>query len=282
MRHAVINSITAKKLINKTGITAVIIPDTLNFNILPWVKDEYNRELLKDFNLNENDIFILQATRIVIRKGIELIPPIINRLNSGRFLGRLIGKRLYNGKLINKNSRFVFLLAGYAEEEAFSYLESLKKQMKIEEIPYCFLESKIAAERGVSLEGKQYSLFDTYPYADLISYPSQFEGWGNQFIEALFAKKPIIIFEYPVFKKDIQPKGYSYISLGDQVTKDPFTGLVTLNAEKIEEICNKITDTLLSPETVKELEQNYILARENNSHSYLGELMKWSMEHYEE
>lgn len=282
LRHAVINSLTAKKLLNKTGITSVVIPDTLNFDKSPWLKDEYNNDLIKDFGLNPNDIFILQATRIVIRKGIELIPPIISKLNSAEYLKRLVGKRLYNGKLINENSRFVFLLAGYAEGEAAGYLNYLQNQMKEEKIPYRFLESKIVAERSESNEGKKYSLFDTYPHADIVSYPSQFEGWGNQFLEALFAKKPVIVFEYPVFKEDIKSFGYNYISLGDQVDKDSDTGFVSLDEDKQKEICNLIINTLISSETVNKLEENYQIGMKNNSHTFLSKLMEGSMVHYEE
>jgi len=62
--------------------------------------------------------------------------------------------------------------------------------------------------RNISIKGGKglYLLsLDTYVFADIISYPSIFEGWGNQFIEAVFAKKPVIVFEYPVFKSDIKP-----------------------------------------------------------------------------
>lgn len=282
LRHAVINSISARKLINKKGITAVVIPDTLNFNLSPWVKDEYNRSFLEDFSLKEDDIFILQATRIVRRKGIELISPILKRLNEPVYLNRLVGRTIYNGKKITEKSRFVFLLAGYAEGEAFTYLEELKKLFIADEIPYCFLESQIASERNIENGIKKYSLFDTYPYSDLVSFPSQVEGWGNQFIEAVFARKPILVFEYPVFRKDIKNEGYKYISLGNIVEKDSNKSLIYLKPDKIDEICEDIIETLLSSDTEKGLNENYRIAEQNNSLNYLDKLMKWSMEHYEE
>jgi len=282
LRHAVINSIAARKLLMKTGITTDIIPDTFNFDIPQWEKDDYNRELITDFDLNEKDIFILQATRIVKRKGIEIIPPIIEKLNSQVYLNKLVGKTIYNGKKITSDSRFVFLLAGYAEEEAQDYLNSIKHQFDSNNIPYCFLNSQISAERKVIEGKKRYSLFDTYPYSDLISFPSQFEGWGNQFIEGVFAHKPILVFEYPVFKSDIKPCGYHYISLGDEVRINNQTGLVALDPNKISDICEEIVETLLSEKTIGKLDHNYKLAEKNNSQTYLSRLMKWSMEHYEE
>ncbi len=41
-------------------------------------------------------------------------------------------------------------------------------------------------------------------------------GFGNAFVEAVFAKKPIAVFEYPVFKADIKKEGYKTISFGDK------------------------------------------------------------------
>jgi glycosyltransferase involved in cell wall biosynthesis len=281
LNHAVINSISAKKLLNKTGITAAIIPDTFDFTMSPWVKDDYNKYLISDFNLNENDIFILQATRIVKRKGIELIPPIIQRLNSPEYLNQLNGQKLYNGKIVTEQSRFVLLLAGYAEDEATIYLNLLKNQMIKLKIPHCFMKDRIAAERKIHNSVKFYSLFDTYPYSDLISFPSQFEGWGNQFLEAVFAKKPVMIFEYPVFKKDIKPFGYHFISMGDKILSYD-DDLIHLSDEKIELVCNEIIRTLKSNRTNEKLEYNYKLAEKNNSQTYLSRLMKWSMDHYED
>lgn len=34
-----------------------------------------------------------------------------------------------------------------------------------------------------------------------MTYPSLREGWGNQFIEAVFAKLPVVLLEYPVWAK---------------------------------------------------------------------------------
>ena len=49
------------------------------------------------------------------------------------------------------------------------------------------------------------------------------EGWGNQFLEAVKARLPIITFEYEVFRKDIGPKGFKVISLGNEYNKDEET-----------------------------------------------------------
>jgi len=280
MRHAVINSLAARSLLTRCGIDGMIFPDTLDFSVEQWKKDEYNHHILKDFDLREEDILILQATRIVRRKGIELIPPLIKKLNSPAMLNQLVGRKLYNGKTVTEQSRFVFLLAGYAEQEAEPYRQDLEELMNAEGVPYRFLRSRIAVERSMRGNKRVYSLFDTYPYADLVSYPSIYEGWGNQFIEAVFAHKPVIVHEYPVFQSDILPKGYSIISLGDGAVRGE-AGLYSLEDEALEEACHTIVEWLLSEQTGHMLEENFNLARSNNSYDYLRALMRQSMEHYE-
>jgi hypothetical protein len=69
--------------------------------------------------------------------------------------------------------------------------------------------------RGTAADGSRcYSLWDTYVHADFVTYPSLWEGWGNQFIEAVFARLPVVVYEYPVWRSDLGPVGFDVISLG--------------------------------------------------------------------
>jgi mannosylglucosylglycerate synthase len=279
LEHAVISTRAATSLFKRSLINASVIPDTLDFDMPSWEKDKFNKDFLKTFNLSEDDILVLQATRIVKRKGIELILPVLEKLNTKDFLSQLIGKRIYNGKTINENSKFVYILAGYAEQEAEEYLQTIISYLENKDIPYRNIQSKISAEREIDKSEKKFSIFDTYAYADIVSYPSLFEGWGNQFIEAVFAKKPIMVYEYPVFKTDIKPQGYEVINLGSVSLRNPQTGFLKLPDETIEAVCNKVINTLLSSETTQKLESNFNTAKKNNSRDTLKVLMCKSMEH---
>ncbi len=276
--HAVISTRAAASLHKRSSINAAVIPDTLDFTMPLWEKDDFNKDFLKTFDLSENDILILQATRIVKRKGIELILPIIEKLNDKQFLGQLVGKQLYNGKTVTGSSKFIYIIAGYAEQEAEEYLQTIILYLKERNIPYRNIQYKISAEREVGKLEKKFSIFDTYAYADIVSYPSLFEGWGNQFIEAVFAKKPIMVYEYPVFKTDIKPQGYEVIDLGSKTLKNTETGFLKLPDKTIEAVCTRVIQTLLSPETTKKLENNFKTAKGNNSKDTLKVLMRKSME----
>ncbi|MDC7126760.1 MAG: glycosyltransferase [Spirochaetales bacterium] len=279
MKHAVINSIAAKRLEAERGIVPFIFPDTLNFSQPVWKKDEYNSSFLNDFDLREDDIIILQATRIVRRKGIELVPPVIKALNSNNFLEKLRGSQLYNGKTVTEASRVVFVLAGYAEHEAEPYRLQLEKQMEELCIEYRFLYPWIGSDRKEVKGRKVYSLFDTYPYADFISYPSLYEGWGNQFLEAVFSKTPIMIYEYPVYKADIKEAGYRVVSMGSSAERGE-NGLYSMPFKDIERCAEEVFSWLIDEKTNERLVSNFMIAEKNNSYKALRRLIKEGMKHY--
>lgn len=71
---------------------------------------------------------------------------------------------------------------------------------------------------GAGREGGSSSLKDVYPHADLVTYPSAFEGFGNAFLEAIYYRKPILVNRYPVFLVDIEPKGFDLITIDGYLT----------------------------------------------------------------
>jgi glycosyltransferase involved in cell wall biosynthesis len=71
----------------------------------------------------------------------------------------------------------------------------------------------------VSADGKKvYTLFDVYPHADLVTYPSYYEGFGNAFLEALYFGKPVVVHTYSVYARDIAPLGFKTIEMTQLVT----------------------------------------------------------------
>jgi len=67
---------------------------------------------------------------------------------------------------------------------------------------------------------KKFTLADVYNSADLVTYPSDIEGFGNAFLEAIYYKKPIVVNRYAVYVMDIEPRGFDVISFDDMVTSD--------------------------------------------------------------
>jgi glycosyltransferase involved in cell wall biosynthesis len=59
-----------------------------------------------------------------------------------------------------------------------------------------------------------------YPHADLVTYPSTFEGFGNAYLEAVYFQKPIIVNVYSIYHTDIKPKGFQAIEINGYVTEE--------------------------------------------------------------
>ncbi len=266
-RHVVINSLAQRSLAERKGIQASVVPNIFDFDAPAWAIDDYNADLRQRIGLKENDVLILQATRIVERKGIELAIDFVRALDSPERRARLKARGLYNGQPFDDDSRIVFVLAGYARDDPTgSYVNRLKQKIARVGIDALFIEEWVEESRQTRAGNKVYALWDTYVFADLITYPSLWEGWGNQLLEGLRAKVPIMLYEYPVYRADIKDKGLRVLSLGAEIQGRDGLGLVKVAPEMIEAAADQavehLTDAQLRRETV---EHNFRVGRQHYS-----------------
>ena len=278
-KHVVINSLAQQQLIARKGIQTAIIPNVFDFETHPWAPDEYNRDFRARIGLKEDDIMILQATRIVTRKGIEMAIDFVKALDNPTRRSQLKTKGLYDGRKFNDDSRIVLVLAGYALDDVTGRYKSLlahkAKDLGVEAI---FIEDIVGESRETRRGKKIYSLWDTYVFADFVTYPSLWEGWGNQLLEALKAKLPLMLFEYPVYEVDIKDKNFRVVSLGNQISGRNEHGLITIDPEIIARAADQavelLTDAELRQETV---DHNFRMAKRYYSmdalHIYLDQMM---------
>ena len=267
IKHTVINSLAQAELLERKGISSIVIPNVFDFGTPSWEKDDYNRDLRAEVGLGENDLVLLQATRIVSRKGIELAIDFIKALKSPERLSILKEKGFYDGRPFNDESRVVLMLAGYARDDfSGTYKDHLIKKAERGGVELLFIEDRVDAERGIREDQKIYSLWDTYTAADLVTYPSLWEGWGNQFLEAVKAKLPLLIFEYPVYKVDIKSKGFKVITLGDQVRDYDDEGLARVEEKIIEGAADHAVE-LLTDLKLREavVDHNFTVGQEHYS-----------------
>ncbi len=295
-RHVVINSLAQRELAERKGIESTVVPNVFDFDAPPWQPDEYNRDLRTRIGLRENDVFILQATRIVPRKGIELAVDFVKALDSPERRARLKERGLYDGRPFDdacpehsrRNSRIVLVLAGYARDDMTGgYVSHLRQKVERAGIDALFIEDVVGGRRQMRDGQKVYSLWDTYVFADFVTYPSLWEGWGNQFLEALRACLPLMLFEYPVYQADIKGKGFRVVSLGpsassghgSEIQERDDLGLVQVAPQVIEAAADQavelLTDDRLRQETV---EHNFQLGRQHYSleslRGYLAQLVE--------
>ena len=263
IQHVVINSLAQKQLKERKNIESKVVPNVFYFSEQPWEIDGFNKDLREKIGVGENDILILQATRVIQRKGIELAIGLLHELNKPENIKILRENPLYDGRRFKEDDQIVFVLPNLIEDP--NYLEKIESKMKQFKVKYKFCNEFFANERTVEPE-KKYSLWDSYAHADLVTYPSLHEGWGNQFLEAVKAKLPIIIFEYDVYKVDIGSEGFNTISFGSDIVDKDKDGLVKVAPEIMQNVAKKTIKALTELDfRQKMVEQNFQIGLEKFS-----------------
>ena len=227
MKHVVINSMIQKDLAARRGISSTVIYNVIDFSEENTGIDDYNRDFRSDLGFDDDDILILQPTRIVSRKGIEHALDLVRKL------------KIPKVKLIISHS------AGDEGDEYFNWIRETASQL---DIPVYFIYNHLHEKRRFDSNGnKQYCLWDVYPHVDMVTYPSLYEGFGNAFLEAVYFKKPILINRYSVYIVDIEPKGFDVISIDGYLTQ-----------KTVEDV----RDVLLNESRRKQMvEKNYTLGK---------------------
>ena len=250
IKHVVINEIAKKELLKRRGIYSTIMHDCIDF--LPPNKDHNGScgKMLSAYGIKKQDIIVLQGTRIVHRKNIETAMDFV----------KMLSERLRT----NGNRRVVFVLAGYAEKRDEWYQKSLRKYAKKLGIKIIEVVGLVNSYNRV--DKNVCKILDIYPYADLITYPSVYEGFGNQFLEAVYAKKPLVMYEYPVYKTDIKPLGFKIISLGDEVKYNHKTSLAHIPKDQLDKAVSAAVDILEDGKEKKKIvEANFALGKKEFS-----------------
>ena len=272
IEHVVINRIAKRELYKRKRIEALVVPNVFDFNAPLWTVDDYNKDFRKAIGAADNDILVLQGTRVTERKAIELAIDVIGQMQAKGNLNSLYKGELYNGKKFNKNSRIIYVVAGLCECES-KYIKLLKKKAAAKKVNMVFVNDIIKYSRCEVNGEKCYSLWDAYVHADIVTYPSIVEGWGNQLLEAAFAKKPIIIYEYPVYRTDIKYKEFDVISLGDTHDIDS-KGLVTVAKSIIKDAAKQTVQMLINKKVRDNaVERNFEVCNKFYSYETLHELL---------
>jgi hypothetical protein len=235
IRHVVINSAAQEQLALRTGIASTIIPNVLDFENPPRVSKKRTDIFRRSIGLEPDDRMILQPTRIIQRKGIEFAIELVKE---------------------PKNSKNKLVISHEAGDEGFEYANWLKEYACEHDVDLRLVSVRITDPwNGNGKNGSQYSLWDVYPYADFITFPSLYEGFGNAFIEALYFKKPILINRYATFVRDIEPLGF------DLAVMDGFLSKKTVQSD---------VDILESSQRRKKMVgSNYAIATRHYSYSIL-------------
>jgi glycosyltransferase involved in cell wall biosynthesis len=190
IRHVVLNSVQAQQLALRHGLTSHVIPNVMDFDDPPPPPDDYAATVRPDLGVRPDEILLLQPTRVIQRKGIE------HAIEFARRLGR--------------PARLVISHA--AGDEGLEYEARVREFADLLDVDVSFESALVAEHRGTTADGRRvYSLGDVFPAADMVTYPSNIEGFGNGFLEAIYYRRPILVNNYSTYETDIKPKGFRVV-----------------------------------------------------------------------
>lgn len=235
VQHVVINSPAREALALRTGISSTVIPNVLDFERPPGPPDDYTKNLRRDIGLGPEDFLFLQPTRVVQRKGIEHAIELVHRL---------------------ADPRIKLVISHEAGDEGHGYGDWLMSHAKRLGVDLRIIAHIVGDRRGVTDNGeRRYTLWDIYPHADFITYPSLYEGFGNAFLEAIYFRKPMLVNRYGIFAQDIEPLGFDLVTMDGYVT---------------DEVVDQVRQLLASPRSVgKMVRRNFALARRHYGYKVL-------------
>src|SRR3989344_407491 len=264
--HACINSLRQGGLVRRKGVHVDLLPDSLDFNRVLQDKNAQCAKLLRQFGIQPEDIMVLQATRVVRRKNIELAVDFVRELSKSSRVQMIKKRGLYSGRGFDPaRNKIVLVIAGYAERRDQWYLQKVIDYAKKQGVYFVHLDGAFNGYPNGHWQRKP-GLLDLHIYADLVTYLSSAEGFGNQFLEAVLSKTPVVVFEYSVFQADIKPKGFEVISLGREMGINTDTGLSLCPEVVLKRAASQAVDLLTDPRSYRLMvEKNFEIGRENFS-----------------
>ncbi len=244
VKHAVINSNTRKYLKKSFGLDSLVVPNVMDFSAPYAKKDNYNKNLLERLGLGKNDMALFQMTRIVKRKGILTAIDLVHRLH---------------------NPHIKLVISGTAaDDERLGYYKTLLSKIRNHKLQdnVVFADHFISHRRSKTKKGKPvYSLSDAYAHATACTYFSEYEGFGNAFVESVLARRPIFVNNYkPVYWPDIGSKGFKTVMIENGILTD----------DAVSQIDRIIHDKKLCKEIA---EYNFALGKKYFSFEVLEELL---------
>jgi glycosyltransferase involved in cell wall biosynthesis len=221
INHVVINSEARQKLSYRCGISSIIIPNVFDFDTKPPGMDDYARTMRHDLGVADDEILLLQPTRIIARKGIEHAIELTNRL---------------------KDKKAKLFISHQERDEGSDYFKRTMDYAALLGVDVIIRQDIIGPERGYTdTSAKKYNLWDCYLNADFVTYPSTYEGFGNAFLEAIWFKKPILVNRYSIFQRDIEPLDFDIVVMENYVTQHTVDTVRTLieNPDAVEILADR-------------------------------------------
>jgi glycosyltransferase involved in cell wall biosynthesis len=239
----VINTSARESLSRRTGIAATVVPNVIDFHRPPPMDMDAARSFRDHIGARSDDLVFLQPTRVVQRKGIEHAIHLVRALERP-------GTKL--------------VVSHQAGDEGYEYAEWLERYAGMLKVDLVFVDSHMDDPWGThSRRFPEFTLYDIYPGADFVTYPSLCEGFGNGLLEAIYFKRPVMVNRYATYVRDIEPLGFDLVSIDGFLTTHAVARVNQLLDEP--HICRRVT------------EANFQIAKKHFSYETLAERINFAM-----
>jgi glycosyltransferase involved in cell wall biosynthesis len=177
LEHVVINRDARDELRRRSGVDATVLPNVMDFATPPpQVSGDSYRAAA---GLTDRDVVLLQPTRVIRRKGIEMTLQLAEHL-------------------ADPNIKVVVTHPDDLDGEYWDWLQSEAARRRVD------LRLAFAGPGPEDLAA-------AYAAADLVCFPSLYEGFGNALLEGFYYRRPVFVNRYPVYRRDIAPTGVACI-----------------------------------------------------------------------
>ena len=198
IRHASINRLAAGELRRRRGIDSLVVPNVFDFSRpRPRPHPALRRRMRAELGMDPRGLLVVQPTRVVPRKGIELAIELVGRLG---------------------DPEAVLLITSPAGDEGLDYLVEIERQAERAGVRLRYAADRFEPDLDGRPIGPAHTLHDAYLAADLVTYPSLYEGYGNALVEAVFYGRTVVVNRYPVYVTDIAPLGLEFIEIDGAIT----------------------------------------------------------------
>lgn len=222
--HVLINPVAASALRERRGIEGMVIPDGFDFDRDVTPIDEVafrsRLEVLTGTRtpIGPDDLVVAMPARVAINKAIELAIQFVAGLEARRAeLEDAPGGLGARGRQLTATGKVVLLLPqGEDLDESRDYFERLLAYAARMGVTVAYGGNVVVPDRKFKPGDREhYPFYSIYQAIDLVCYSPEHEGFGNQAIEAVWAKRPLAVLEYPVFEAFVRAHVPHYISLGN-------------------------------------------------------------------
>jgi glycosyltransferase involved in cell wall biosynthesis len=192
VRHVCINTQQQEHIAMRLGRPARVIPNVMDFEHPPRGADGLPAQLRRELGFDDGELFVLLPVRVVPRKGIEYGVELASRLER----------------------RAKLVMSHEIGDEGDGYGDRVREFAALLGVDVVWAADRVAEQNGRGEDGRQlYTLADFYDAADLMTYTSRIEGFGNAFLEGVYHRTAIFVNRYPIYELDIRPKGFRCLEM---------------------------------------------------------------------